>query len=427
MIYLVYLFIKQMARLDNLGYLEISNQNEISDVKFEEVTSLSVCDFQFNELSPYIKKFINLIKFKVRTNLLQTIPPWIENFSHLTYLDLSENGLSSVPPEIGKLKKLRILNMSDNQLRELPEEIKDLSSLEILDLGCNLLKELPVWLFGMNHLVQLYCDNLRLEKIPPEIGNLTRLCQLSLSLNFLTIIPPEVGNMTSLVGLNLSANRLSTLPSELANLRNMTVLYIHDNPINYIPPQVARMIHRVPAGQKIYNDTQSIHNSGIQQSFRETVFRLANRKPELGVEQVLEEILLSKLTEDSKKALLEYASLEDVHSELNMTYSELLVLVWDRIRKNKDMKEILKVLDTELTDSECKCFTGRITRLVNCLNGFDTDVIINISDNEQLSNLMVLINNRYDNIEDKKTELIKAMKERGFSQEKIDEWIEYVE
>jgi hypothetical protein len=110
-----------------------------------------------------------------------------------------------------------------------------------------------------------------------------------------------------------------------------------------------------------------------------------------------------------------------------MTYSELLVLVWDRIRKNKDMKEILQVLDTELTDSECKCFTGRITRLVNCLNGFDTDVIIGISDNEQLSNLMVLINNKYDNIEDKKQELIKAMKERGFSQEKIDEWVEYVE
>jgi predicted Ser/Thr protein kinase len=54
-------------------------------------------------------------------------------------------------------------------------------------------------------------------------------------------------------------------------------------------------------------------------------------------------------------------------------------------------------------------------------------VIINISDNEQLSNLIVLINNRYDNIEDKKQELVKAMKERGFSQEKIDEWVEYID
>jgi hypothetical protein len=85
------------------------------------------------------------------------------------------------------------------------------------------------------------------------------------------------------------------------------------------------------------------------------------------------------------------------------------------------------VLDTELTDSECKCFTGRITRLVNCLNGFDTDVIINISDNEQLSNLMVLINNKYTVKEDKVKALTEAMKERGFSQEKIDEWVEYVE
>jgi hypothetical protein len=136
---------------------------------------------------------------------------------------------------------------------------------------------------------------------------------------------------------------------------------------------------------------------------------------------------MSSLFDDSKKSIVEYCSSEDIHSELNMTYSELLVLVWDRIRNHCYRKEILKVLDTELTDSECKCFTGRITRLVNCLNGFDTDVIINISDNEQLSNLMVLINNRYDNIEDRKTELVKAMKERGFSQEKINEWVEYVE
>jgi hypothetical protein len=108
-----------------------------------------------------------------------------------------------------------------------------------------------------------------------------------------------------------------------------------------------------------------------------------------------------------------------------MTYKELLMLVWDRIRKSKDMKEILSVLDTEITDSKSMCFTGRITRLVNCLNGFDTDVIINISDNEQISNLMVLINKKYAEKEDKKQEFTKAMKERGFSQEKIDEWVEY--
>ena len=214
--------------------------------------------------------------------------------------------------------------------------------------------------------------------------------------------------------------------SEIGLLRNLIYFGYFNNPVEYIPPQVQRLIDRLENnGQEVYQDKQSVHNSGIQKSFRETVSRLSNKKPELNIHQTIEEVLESYLLDDSKKSIVEYCSSIDVHSELNMTYSELLVLVWDRIRNHCYRKEILKVLDTELTDSECKCFTGRITRLVNCLNGFDTDVIINISDNEQLSNLMVLINNKYDNIEDKKQELVKAMKERGFSQEKIDEWVDF--
>ena len=37
-----------------------------------------------------------------------------------------------------------------------------------------------------------------------------------------------------------------------------------------------------------------------------------------------------------------------------------------------------------MLDSECKCFTGRITRLINCQNGFSDLVKINISDNQQI-------------------------------------------
>jgi Leucine-rich repeat (LRR) protein len=415
-----------MARLDELGFLEICNPNEIPDVEFDEVSFLSVCDFQIQQLSPYVRRFINLVKFKVKVNLSHTFPLWIENFSNLSYLDLSENGLSSITPQIGKLKTLKILTLAENFLKELPQEIKDLSSLEILDIGCNILKELPLWLFEMNSLIQLYCDGSRLEKIPPEIGNLTGLRQLSLCRNELTVIPPEVGNMTSLIYLNISCNRLSTLPSELANLRNLTVLYVLDNSWNYIPPQVTRIIQEIPTGQKVYQDKQSVHNSGIQETFRKTVSRIANKKPKLNINQTVEEVISSSLLEESKKSIVEYCSSLDVHSELNMTYSEMLVLVWDRIRENSCMKEILRVLDTELADSECKCFTGRITRLVNCLNGFDIDVIIGISDNEQLSNLMVLINSQYTKTEDRVKAMSEAMRERGFSQEKIDEWVVYI-
>jgi len=41
-----------------------------------------------------------------------------------------------------------------------------------------------------------------------------------------------------------------------------------------------------------------------------------------------------------------------------------------------------------MNESVCKCFTGRISRLVNCLAGFDPLVSIQIADNEQIANVI---------------------------------------
>ena len=53
-----------------------------------------------------------------------------------------------------------------------------------------------------------------------------------------------------------------------------------------------------------------------------------------------------------------------------------------------------------MLDSECKCFTERLTRLVNCLVGFEEDIIMEIDENEQMSNISKLLYNKYDNKED---------------------------
>jgi len=53
-----------------------------------------------------------------------------------------------------------------------------------------------------------------------------------------------------------------------------------------------------------------------------------------------------------------------------------------------------------MKSAECKCFTRKITRLVNCLSGFDNahfvyDVVIKISDNEQIGNVLLAIRSKY--------------------------------
>jgi hypothetical protein len=362
----------------------------------------------------------------------------------LVQISIFNVGLSTFPVSVLDFKKLRHLSVAGNSITSLPSEIEVLEHLQNFSISCNKVEKIPEQLFNLKNLTRLCLfnnpvgvlspsiKNLDLKELevgmngltflPPEIGDLTNLTYLDVGLNKLKNLPKEITNLIHLEYLDVSNNLLTTVPSEIAGFQRLTNFYYYNNPLEYIPPQ----IRRLKTCQKIYNDKQSVHNSHIQKTFKETVFRLANKKPDLSFDEVVKEVRSSDLTESSKKDLFHYCLDEDVHSGIGMTYKELLVLVWDRIRRCSYMKEILRVLDTEITDSKSMCFTGRITRLVNCLNGFDTDVIINISDNEQLSNLMVLINNKYTEKDDKKRELINVMRERGFSQEKIDEWVEYI-
>ena len=86
---------------------------------------------------------------------------------------------------------------------------------------------------------------------------------------------------------------------------------------------------------------------------------------------------------------------DSVHSVLNITFKELFVAVINRIEQNDHKEEIKKVLNVEMHESLCKCFTGRMSRLINCLNEFNNLVSITISSAEQISNVIILIGNSF--------------------------------
>ncbi len=88
-------------------------------------------------------------------------------------------------------------------------------------------------------------------------------------------------------------------------------------------------------------------------------------------------------------------------------------------------------MNIEMNDALCKCFTGRISRLVNCLNGFNTNIKINISDNEQIGNIIILIKNklieenRY-NLKIHKQLVIENLLDKQYDMTTINEWLEYL-
>ena len=99
---------------------------------------------------------------------------------------------------------------------------------------------------------------------------------------------------------------------------------------------------------------------------------------------------------------------------------------------SKIRDEIKQILSQEMDDADCMCFTGRITRLVNSLNGFYPDILIQINSTEQIGNIMEIIRNRLKDenkysLEKFKDVLEKALKERNYDQKIINEWLEYAE
>jgi hypothetical protein len=229
----------------------------------------------------------------------------------------------------------------------------------------------------------------------------------------------------------LHHNKLKKLPIEIVNIRNVEVYY-HNNPIEYIPPQVIRYLERNKTTQKIYNDSQSVHNHSIQEGIKKSINYIMSIKPIYNLENINDIIINNTFIDNKTKTILfEYISSKDVHSVLNVTFAELLINVLSFIDQHKAKVEIYKVLEQEMNDTICKCFTGRISRLINCLNGFDDHIVIHISNNEQIGNIIILIKdklileNKYT-VELHKEIVMKELYDRGYEKDIIDEWIKYI-
>ena len=81
-----------------------------------------------------------------------------------------------------------------------------------------------------------------------------------------------------------------------------------------------------------------------------------------------------------------------------------------------------------MSESICKCFTGRLSRLINTLNGFDDRVCIMISNNDAIGNIIVMTiaKNKDKNIIEQKEICKLELLSRGYTKDIIDEWIEYI-
>ncbi len=398
----------------------------------KDIKELYLHNNELTQLPREIGQLTQLTHLYLSYNQLTELPREIGNLTQLTNLDLSNNKLTQLPNEIGNLTQLTQLYLYNNQLTQLPSEIGQLTQLTKLSLSNNKLTQLPTEIGQLTQLTELYSGNNQLTQLPSEIGNLTQLTYLYLSNNKLTQLPSEIGNLTQLTYLYLHDNQLTQLPREIGNLTQLAWLVLSDNPIeNILNPIIQRFLQRIENKtnkKSIYSDTQNVHSSSIQQSIKVSIHALMNC---YNPERVLTYLDWIELDKKTKEIITEYIDCKDVHTMLDITFKELFIAIVIEMESlsNDLQKEIKQRLNEEMQESECKCFTGRISRLVNCLSGYSDKVKIQISESEEIGNIISVIMEKrgIKTTKTLKEEASAALKERGYIETTINEWVAYIE
>ena len=106
-------------------------------------------------------------------------------------------------------------------------------------------------------------------------------------------------------------NQIIELPIHLLNLRSLILFDYTGNPIENISLPVQRWLdrlnRRITHNNQVYSDTQNIHNSNIQKSFRQSLENIMKDKPNVSLDECKNVLLSSNiLTEQVKREVLNY-------------------------------------------------------------------------------------------------------------------------
>ncbi len=424
-------YIEELVESNDGDYTKITeiqykNRGITKIIRFDNFVNLTELNLWRNKITKIegLENLVQLTELYLYDNQIEKIEG-LENLVQLTVLNLGRNKIGKIEG-LENLVQLTELYLYGNQIEKI-EGLENLVQLTKLNLSGNQIKKIE----GLENLVQLtelYLGINQIEKIE-GLANLVQLTKLHLYHNKITKIE-GLENLVQLTELYLSYNLIKELPITLLELRRLNKFYHNDNEIEIIPIPVERWLERINGritrNNMIYNDTQNIHNHNIQKSFRNSLINLLTDKLEIDIDEVRKQILESDiLTEETKKAIFEYCDEIFKHSTYDISYSELLVYIWQRIIKHEHKDNILEIMNSEINDSKCMCFTGRLTRLLNVLVGYYPDIEIQISDSEQITNIVMSLKEKYEN-EELKEKVKEELMERNYSEDIIEEWIGYI-
>lgn len=192
----------------------------------------------------------------------------------------------------------------------------------------------------------------------------------------------------------------------------------------------------------VYNDYQNVHASSVSKSVIASVQSLI-QDPEPDVTVIQQQIRASVLKPSTITALIDFCGDRSVHSGLGLTFAQMLAYVWQRIHNPSPSaqittvlertNELLRILEQRVEDcfedGKPLCFFGRFNRILSTLDGFFDDIRITISDSEQITAIVLQIQNTitpYDKAVHKRL-VIERFEEEGLESKQYQAWIDAID
>jgi len=428
-----------ISMLVNLTHLECRDNKLTNLSGISSLVNLIELDCAGNKLTDLsdISALINLTLLDCGRNQLTDLSD-ISALVNLTYLYCSDNQLTNLSMSMNGLGITGLVNLvyldcSNNKLTDL-SGISTLVNLVYLDCGRNQLTNLSMFvnelgILTLVNLVYLDCSDNQLTDIY-VITALINLTYLNCSCNQLTNLS-VISALVNLTQLICPRNQLTALPHGIIACRRLEYFDYTDNPIEYIPLNIQRFIGRMRNTQtigNIYNDSQSVHRSSVTNSVRKSIENLLGDKTGISSVRLIEIILKEpSLADTVKSQIIQYIEDKEELVSSMVTFEDVLSKVIARIISRSDSEELFKILSEQMTEAECMCLTGRISRLVSTLDGFYDDIRIEVSSTEVISAIILQVTAVPGTTEERKAEATRRLLESGYDTGEIEQWIAAIE
>lgn len=306
------------------------------------------------------------------------------------------------------------------------------------------------------------------EFVPANLSD--NIVEINLSFNKLKFIPHIIKTIyehNNHIRINLNNNDLWYLMySDLSpGLLNGTVIdeLVFANKLNLVSTKKLQYVVDVLRNKKLTNDArrlantiglaiqekattlkttydnqQNVHLSSVQNSMHIAIDKIFN----ISVPSIMSFLSIVTLLKSKYKLSVKLIEFMDSitkndyhHSGYNISYSCLFERVFAIIVNSQYKDDMIKVFIEELEDTTDVCLTGKMTRIVNVLNGFILDVNVGISKNEELANDIIVLRNRFakiyvDDPDKYITELVpvvwQLLEDNCIPQNEQEVWLEYV-